>query len=223
MDILGFIIGMAVLLGVLYILVYPVTESFARGKLETATGIHGKNINPVSIPIRYYSFFGSLIFTIIGFMMGVIFGMFFIGFSLRGRDLPGVFSLVVASISGSMLLTQPRNAGWVPYSMGILIAIIGISWYLMGQHDTKTMQWLSLTPVISGQPATPPAPDSSQNPLHHPQKNQGVMSGKAIQPLMPVPTPPANTLPISQFCIHCGNRIQKPKNFCENCGKNPDK
>jgi asparagine N-glycosylation enzyme membrane subunit Stt3 len=114
MDFLGFIIGMAVLWGVLYVLVYPVTESFARGRLEAATGMHGKNINPESIPIRYYSFFGSLIFTIIGFMMGLLFGMYFIGFSLRGRDLPGVFSLVVASFSGSMLLEQPRNAGFVP-------------------------------------------------------------------------------------------------------------
>lgn len=227
MDFLGFIIGMAVLLGVLYVLVYPVTESFAQGRLEAATGLRGKKINPESIPIRYYSFFGSLIFTIIGFMMGLLFGMYFIGFSLRGRDLPGVFSLVVASVSGSMLLTQPRNAGFVPYSMGILIAIIGISWYLIGQHDANTMQWLSEIPGVVGQPTTTPAPVSSQNPAKPPEKSPGALSRNAPQPVIPVqprmtPTSAARS-PVDPFCIHCGNRVKKTQNFCENCGKNPDK
>ena len=227
MDFLGFIIGMAVLWGVLYVLVYPVTESFARGRLEAATGMHGKNINPESIPIRYYSFFGSLIFTIIGFMMGLLFGMYFIGFSLRGRDLPGVFSLVVASFSGSMLLEQPRNAGFVPYSMGLLIAIIGISWYLIGQHDAKTMQWLSETPGAVGQPTTTPAPASSQNSPQPPQRSPDVLPWNAPKPVMPVqprmtPTSAARS-PVDPFCIHCGNRVHKSQNFCENCGKNPDK
>jgi len=224
-DFLGFIIGMAVLWGVLYGLVYPVTESFARGRLETATGLGGKKINPESIPIRYYSFFGSLIFTIIGFMMGVLFGMYFIGFSLRGRDLPGVFSLIVASVSGSMLLAQPGNAGFFPYTMGILIAIIGISWYLIGQHNAHTMQWLPEIPAV-GQSTTIPSP--SQNPLHQPERSHGGLSGNTPQPVMPVVQPRINPTSAPRpsgdpFCIHCGNRVKQSQNFCENCGKTPDK
>jgi hypothetical protein len=206
-DFLGFVIGMSVLFGVLYFLVYPITESFARGRLETATGVRGKNINPESIPIRYFSFFGSLIFTIIGFMLGVLLGMYFIGISLNGRDLPGVFSLIVASVSGSLLLAQPANAGFVPYSMGFLFVLIGISWALINQHDAKTMQWLPETPVTAGTPATP-APVSSQLPLPRPQ-------GSATRP--PV-------LPdINRFCTSCGNRVLKSQNFCDNCGKTLNK
>jgi len=217
-DFLGFIIGMAILWGVLYVLVYPVTESFARGRLETATGIHDKKINPESIPIRYYSFFGALIFTIIGFFLGVLFGMYFIGFSLRGRDIPGLFSLIVASFSGSMLMTQPRNAEFFPYSMGILIAIIGISWYLIGQHNANTMQWLSEIPGAVGQPTTTSSAVSSQNLPQSPGAQQPVM------PVQPRINPTSATRSsMDPFCIHCGNRVHKSQNFCENCGKNPDK
>jgi hypothetical protein len=206
-DFLGFIIGMSVLFGVLYFLVYPMTESFARGRLETATGVHGKNINPESIPIRYFSFFGSLIFTIIGFMLGALFGMFFIGISLNGRDLPGVFSLIVASVSGSMLLAQPANAGFVPYSMGFLFILIGVSWALINQHDAKTMQWLSDTPVTAGTPV-PPSPVSSQSSLQQPQRSAN----------------PSHDHPaLNRFCTHCGNRVLQSQNFCDNCGKSLNK
>jgi hypothetical protein len=206
-DFLGFIIGMAVLLGGLFLLVYPVTELFARGRLETATGIHGKNINPESIPVCYYSFFGTLIFTVIGFLMGVLFGMFFIGISLRGKDIPGVLSLIVASISGSMLVAQPGRAGFAPYSMGFLIVLMGVSWLLTARHDAKTMQWLSDIPAPAGKPATP-APVSLQPSLKQPQKSV------ARSPVLPS---------TDQFCIHCGNRVLKSHNFCNNCGKTPDK
>jgi hypothetical protein len=220
-DFLGFIIGMAVLWGVLYLLVYPVTESFARGRLEAATGIHGKNIDTESIPIRYFSFFGTLIFAVIGFLLGLLFGIFFIGISLRGRDLPGVFSLIVASISGSMLLAQPENAGFVPYSLGILIAMIGISWVLITQHDATTMQWLSETPGAAGKPLTTPAPASSQNPQQPPERSPGTLTRNALQPVIPAQAP---KLPkMIQFCIHCGHRVQRSQNFCENCGKHLDK
>jgi len=204
MDIIGFIIGMAVLLGVLCFLVYPITESFAQGRLETATGIRGKNINPESIPIRYYSFFGTLIFTIIGFLMGILFGMYFIGISWQGKDIPGIFSLIVASVSGSILVAQPGRAGFVPYSMGFLIVLIGISWLLITQHDIKTMQWISETPVT---PATP-APLSSPLPLQQPQR-------------CAVPSPALSD--VNPFCIHCGTRVQESHTFCVNCGKTPDK
>ena len=220
-DFLGLIIGMAVLWGVLYLLVYPVTESFARGRLEAATGMHGKNIDTESIPIRYFSFFGSLIFAIIGFLLGLLFGMFFIGISLRGRDLPGVFSLVVASISGSMLLAQPENAGFIPYSLGILIALIGISWLLITQHDAHAMQWLSETPGAAGKPPTTPAPASSLNPQQPPERSPGALTRNAPQPVIPAQAPKFPKM--NQFCIHCGNRVQKSQNFCENCGKNLDK
>lgn len=198
---------MAVLLGGLCFLVYPITESFARGRLETATGIRDKNINPESIPIRYYSFFGTLIFSIIGFLMGVLFGMFFIGISWQGKDIPGVLSLVVASVSGAMLVGQPARAGFVPYSLGFLIVLMGISWLLIIQHDAKTMQWLSGAPVSAGTPVTP-APVSSPPPLQQPQRSA-------------VPSPPLSDM--NQFCIHCGNRLQKSQRFCVHCGKTPDK
>jgi hypothetical protein len=206
-DFLGFIIGMAVLLGGLFLLVYPVTESFARGRLEKATGIHGKAVNPESIPVCYYAFFGTLVFTVIGFLLGVLFGMFFIGISIRGKDIPGVFSLIVASISGSMLVAQPGRAGFVPYSMGFLIVLMAVSALLTAQHDAKTMQWLSDVPAPAGKPAAP-VPESSQPPLKLPQKTVA---------LSPVPSHK------DQFCIHCGNRVLKSHNFCNNCGKTPDK
>jgi len=206
-DFLGFIIGMAVLLGGLFLLVYPVTESFARGRLEKATGIRGKAVNPESIPVCYYSFFGTLIFTVIGFLLGVLFGMFFIGISIRGKDIPGVFSLIVASISGSMLVAQPGRAGFVPYSMGFLIVVMAVSAFLTARHDTKTMQWLSDVPVPAGKPAAP-VPESSQPPLKLPQKT-------VARSMVPSPR--------DQFCIHCGNRVLKSHNFCNNCGETPDK
>jgi len=206
-DFLGFIIGMAVLLGGLFLLVYPVTESFARGRLEKATGISGKAVNPESIPVCYYSFFGTLIFTVIGFLLGVLFGMFFIGISIRAKDIPGVFSLIVASVSGSMLVAQPGRAGFVPYSMGFLIVLMGVSALLTARHDAKTLQWLSDVPAPAGKPAGP-EPKSSQPPLKQPQKTV------ALSPVL------SRT---DQFCIHCGNRVLKSHNFCNNCGETPDK
>ena len=58
-----------------------------------------------------------------------------------------------------------------------------------------------------------------------PQGSPGALSGNAQQPVMPDKSHsiPSSTSPMSQFCIHCGNRVQKSQNFCENCGKNPDK
>jgi hypothetical protein len=214
-DFLGFIVGMAVLLGGLFLLVYPVTESFARGRLETATGIHGKNINPESIPVCYYSFFGTLIFTVIGFLMGVLFGMFFIGISLRGKDIPGVLSLIVASVSGSMLVAQPGRAGFVPYSLGFLIVLMGVSVILIARHDAKTMQWLSDIPAPAGKPATP-VPVSTQSGVPSLSVSVSATPQKSIarSPVLPG---------TNQFCIHCGNRVLKSHNFCNNCGKTPDK
>lgn len=229
-DFLGFIIGMGVLWGVLYLLVYPITESFAKSRLEKATKIYGKKINPESIPISYFSFFGSVIFSIIGLVMGLLFGMFFIGFSLRGKDLPGVFSLIVASISGSVLLTQPRNTGFVPFSLGILITIIVVSWYLITQHDVKTMDWVVETPDATDQSSITTSPVSSQLPPSSQQPESVALFNSASQSVLPAQTQISPTtitqspvLPkINQFCIHCGNRIQKPQNFCIHCGKKTD-
>ena len=66
---------------------------------------------------------------------------------------------------------------------------------------------------------------SSQNPPQPPQRSPEVLPGNAPQPEMPDKPRiiPSRASPISQFCIHCGNRVQKSQNFCEKCGKNPDK
>ena len=66
---------------------------------------------------------------------------------------------------------------------------------------------------------------SSQNPPQPPQRKPDVLPGNAPQPVIPdkPPITPSSASPMRQFCIHCGNRVQKSQNFCENCGKNPDK
>jgi hypothetical protein len=66
---------------------------------------------------------------------------------------------------------------------------------------------------------------SSQPPPQPPQRSPGELSGNASQSVIPVQTriTTSSDSPMTQFCIHCGNRVQKSQNFCENCGKNPNK
>jgi len=66
---------------------------------------------------------------------------------------------------------------------------------------------------------------SSSNPPQPSQGSPGVLSGNAQQPVMPDTSrsTPTRASPVSQFCIHCCNRVQKSQNFYEKCGKNPDK
>jgi hypothetical protein len=66
---------------------------------------------------------------------------------------------------------------------------------------------------------------SFQNPPQSSQRSPGVLSGSDPKPVIPDKPriTPSSASVTSQFCIHCGNRVQKSQNFCNNCGKNPDK
>ena len=66
---------------------------------------------------------------------------------------------------------------------------------------------------------------SSQTSPQPPQRSPDMLPGNASQPVIPdkPPITSSSASPMSQFCIHCGNRVQKSQNFCEKCGKNPEK
>jgi hypothetical protein len=143
MDILSWIIGTAFLWGTVYVLVNPATRYFAKSRLRSRspTVTHGKKneIDAKSIPARYFMFSGALIFTLLGFLIGSIFGIYFIGLSWEKKHLPSVATLILSSLGGSFLNSHAGDIAFSLLDIAFLITIVtGAS---VGLQSPKMLRW----------------------------------------------------------------------------------
>jgi len=101
-DIGSWILGTIFLWVVNFICVNPLAVYIATYRLmRTRAPVYGQKIEPESIPDRYFMFSGALVFTVLGFLIGSVFGTYFIGLSWEKKYLPGVATLILASLAGS--------------------------------------------------------------------------------------------------------------------------
>ncbi len=112
MDILSWIIGTAFLWGTVFVLVNPATKYLAKIRLKSrspnVTSGKKSNIDEKSIPARYFMFSGALIFSLLGFLIGSLFGTYFIGISWEKKHLPGMATLVLSSLGGKLPIFSCR-------------------------------------------------------------------------------------------------------------------
>jgi hypothetical protein len=122
---------------------------------------------------------------------------------MANDDIYGVIccGCIILAVVGGMITGDSYRAGQAAAALFWTIVIILL-----------IINWIKK----KGAPQIPPQPL---------QESPGALSGNASQTVKPqqpdmTPSGPSST---SQFCIHCGNRVQQSQNFCENCGKNPQK
>ena len=221
----GWIIGTAFLWIVTYICVNPVARYIATYRLrKTRVLSYERKINPESIPDRYFMFSGALIFTVLGFLVGLLFYTYFIGLSWKKRDLPGVAALILASFAGS-LFNAPEAYGFA------LMLLIGAVLMLIATGAAVTLQTPKMLrwegEVSVTRPQVQPSP-----PARPPQ----LVRGKLIEP-RPCPScgninrledrfcrkcgAPLPTVPTEEkvYCTRCGTELKKGAKFCHSCGQ----
>lgn len=122
MNILGFVIGTAVLWVLTYGVAVPLARVFAdtsesalrsrpvpssRPDQTTPSAITSKVGEPDvidSIPTEAFVLAHVLVLGVAGLLLGAIAGAFFIGFSLKGKVWPGMIALIVASLVSASVM-----------------------------------------------------------------------------------------------------------------------
>lgn len=207
----GWIIGTALLWIVTYICVNPVARHIATHRLrKRRVSSHESKIDPQSIPDRYFMFSGALIFTILGFLVGLLFGTYFIGLSWKKRHLPGVVALILASFAGFLFYACMHAQ---VYSLALLLLII-----------------TALTPVLTG------AAVMVQTPQMLRWEGEAQVAQPKVQPRACPSCGNVNrladkfcrrcgahlpTIPTEEkaHCTKCGTELKKGAKFCHTCGQ----
>ena len=139
-GLIGWIVGTAFLWFVILVIIDPITRRFAQKRLEKKIGFENNKINFESIPSRYFMFFGSVVFMVLGFFIGYLLGLFFIGISLRGRDIPGIISLILSSFAGNDLFLNGFGSrlGLTLITISIMITCVtGVSTAIHSPRELK--------------------------------------------------------------------------------------
>lgn len=202
----GWIIGTAFLWIVTYICVNPVARHIATHRLgKTRVPSYEKKVDPQSIPDRYFMFSGALIFTILGFLVGLLFRTYFIGLSWKKRHLPGVAALILASLAGTFF-NLPEA-----YGLALLLLIVAALTPIM----TGAAVMLQPPQMLRGEgevpvtrpPVQPRACPSCGN-INHPRDKFCRRCGT------PLPTIPMEE---KAHCTKCGTELKKGAKFCHIC------
>lgn len=221
----GWIIGTAFLWIVTYICVNPVAGYLATHRLRKTQGLsYEREISPESIPERYFMFSGALIFTVLGFLVGILFSTYFIGLSWKKRHLPGVAALILASLAGSLFSApEAYNLALLLLLGAVLVSIASaVAVILQPPH---MLQWKGAVSVT--RPSVQPLP-----PARPPQ----LARGKVTEP-RPCPSCrnvnrlgdkfcrkcgillPAVPTDVTIYCPRCGTALKKGAKFCHSCGQ----
>jgi hypothetical protein len=103
MNIWGFIIGTAILWGSKLISL-PLARVMAGSRIEKKVVGEGEKKQEVEIiPLGPYILADVLVLGILGFLLGLLVGWFFIGISWRARDWPGMIVFIGLSVLGTVL------------------------------------------------------------------------------------------------------------------------
>lgn len=200
----GWIIGTAFLWIVTYICVNPVARHIATHRLrKTREPPYERKVDQQSIPDRYFMFSGALIFTILGFLVGLLFGTYFIGLSWKKRHLPGVAALILASLAGTFFNT--------PIALFLLILA-------------------ALTPIVTGAAVMLQPPQMLRGEgealVTRPQVEPSACPScgninrlgdrfcrRCGTPLLTIP------MEGKAYCMKCGTELKKGAKFCHICGQ----
>lgn len=117
---MGWVIGTLILWG-LKLVVVPLARAFAGGKANVPVtpaptgeaaiplepGMEAPAASPVAtadeIPTGAYILADVIVLGIAGMLLGIFTGSYFIGFSWKGRDWPGMIVFILASLMGSAI------------------------------------------------------------------------------------------------------------------------
>ncbi len=115
MEIASWIIGTLILLGLHAFVIMPLAKALSKSRLKgksladseqlinEVSGDTNEVSNEVKIPTGIYIFSDILVMGISGFLIGFVTKSFFIGFSLRAIDWPGMIVFILSSLLGSSL------------------------------------------------------------------------------------------------------------------------
>jgi hypothetical protein len=213
MDFGSFIIGTAVVWGVIYLLVNPLAKVLAIARLKSISGqtSHG-SMDTNSIPERYYMFMGSLIFAIIGLAIGVATGTFFIGLSWKKKDLPGMATFILSSVAGSFI-----NIGFNFAASGTMLALaamlIAATGIAVATQSANVLKWKMGAPVVTPQPPVVAPNIPVTTPMY--TGFSSTASPSVTYPNVAV----GNTFAgVSKFCGQCGAEHKSNARFCGECG-----
>ena len=107
----GILIGTGILWVTNALLVIPITNCLVKNKLSTPAYAHiGADMEAAaelpefnSLVTRSYMFVDALVLGIVGFLMGVILGWFFVGISFEAKGWPGLIAFVTMSMFGASM------------------------------------------------------------------------------------------------------------------------
>lgn len=220
----GWIIGTVFLWLVTYICVNPVAHYIATYRLrKTREPSYERKVDPQSIPDRYFMFSGALIFTLLGFLVGLLFGTYFIGLSWKKRHLPGVAALILASFTG-LLFNAPESYDFA-FLLLIVASLISVATGAAVMLQTPQMlRWEGEVSVTR--------PQMQPSPARSPQPVRGTLIESRICPSCgnvnrlgdrfcrkcgtPLPTVPTTE---KAYCTKCGTELKKSAGFCHSCGQ----
>ncbi len=99
MDILGFIIGTAVLLFLTYGVTVPLARALAGERALSLAEAGAAKTDAIDlIPADTFIVTHVLVMGVAGLLLGAIFGIYFIGVAWKAKLWPGMIALIVASL-----------------------------------------------------------------------------------------------------------------------------
>ncbi len=108
---MGFLIGMAILWGLTFLVINPIVNAQVRSKME-AEGVYAESLEHLSpgekahwdgVVSRTYILWDVIILGIAGFCGGYFFGMTLIGISLTANGWPGMLAFIGLSFLGASM------------------------------------------------------------------------------------------------------------------------
>ena len=105
------LIGTAILWAIEAIIVLPLRDYIVKQKLLEPTYAHMTSDGEIlanhpeynSLATRWYMIVDTLVLGVVGFLLGVLLGWFFVGITTRARGWPGMIAFMVMSIMGASM------------------------------------------------------------------------------------------------------------------------
>ncbi len=204
----SWIIGTAFLWIVTYICVNPVARHIATHRLrKIREPPYERKVDQQSISDRYFMFSGALIFTILGFLVGLLFGTYFIGLSWKKRHLPGVVALILASLAGTFF-NLPAAYGLALFLLIVAVLTPIMTGAAVTLQTPQILRWEREVPIARPQ-VQPSACPSCGNINHLGDK----FCRRCGTPL------PTISREEKAHCAKCGTELKKGAKFCHICSQ----
>jgi hypothetical protein len=115
-------VGTVFLWIIMYVIVNPISNMITSLKFKKPTN-QQQNVNNLAFLRRVIMAIGAWVCTVLGILSGLYFGIFFLGISFEVDYLPGILTLVIASIGGSVIYQGNVSFGLVLILIAVLISL----------------------------------------------------------------------------------------------------